>query len=50
MLTGASETLRLSGIDEDLNSSGRYRAIKPRVLALDRASAADEIRQLLACP
>jgi hypothetical protein len=50
VFTGASETLRLSGIDEDINAGGRYRAIKPRVLAMDRASAADEIRRLLACP
>ena len=49
MFTGASETLRLSGIDEDINASGRYDAIKPRVLAMDRATSA-EIRRLLASP
>src|SRR5690349_12842188 len=36
VFTGASETLRLSGIDEDINASGRYQAVKPRVLAIDR--------------
>ncbi|MEU7530008.1 LUD domain-containing protein [Saccharothrix sp. NPDC042600] len=50
VLTGASETLRLSGIDEDINASGRYDAIRPRVLAIDRATGADEIRKLVAGP
>jgi LUD domain len=50
VFTAASETLRLSGIDEDINASGRYRAVKPRVLALDHATRADEIRLLLAGP
>jgi hypothetical protein len=50
VFTGASETLRLSGIEEDINTSGRYQAIKPRVLAMDRATHMDEIRQLLAGP
>jgi len=50
VFTSASETLRLSGIDADINASGRYRAIKPQVLALDRATGADEIRRLLAAP
>src|SRR4051812_16469589 len=47
VFTGASETLRLSGIDDDINSSGRYNAVKPRVVAMDRATAADEIRRLM---
>ena len=50
VLTGASETLRLSGIDADINTSGRYQAVKPRVLAMDRVTRADEIRRLLASP
>jgi LUD domain len=50
VFTGASETLRLSGIDADINTSGRYQAIKPRVLAIDRATGADDIRRLLASP
>src|SRR5215472_16072053 len=48
VFTGASETLRLSGIDDDINTSGRYQAVKPRVLAMDRATRADDIRRLLA--
>jgi len=50
VLTGASETLRLSGIDADINASGRYQAIKPQTLAMDRAKAADGIRRLRATP
>ncbi|WP_406010841.1 LUD domain-containing protein [Streptomyces sp. NBC_00637] len=50
VFTGASETLRLSGIDEDINAGGRYDAVRPRVLAIDRATGADEIRTLLAAP
>jgi hypothetical protein len=50
VFTGASETLRLSGIDEDLNNSGRYDALRPRALHMDRATQMNEIRRLLACP
>jgi hypothetical protein len=50
VFTGASETLRLSGIEEDINASGRYDAIRPRALAMDRATQMDEIRRLLASP
>jgi L-lactate utilization protein LutC len=50
VFTSASETLRLSGIDDDINTSGRYQAIKPRVLAMDRQTQADDIRRLLASP
>ncbi|MFQ3557034.1 LUD domain-containing protein [Streptomyces gramineus] len=50
VLTAASETLRLSGIDDDVNTGGRYRAVRPRVLAMDRTTDADEIRRPAACP
>jgi L-lactate utilization protein LutC len=50
VLTGASETLRLSGIDADLNASGRYASVRARGMKLDRAKDADEIRRLLASP
>ena len=50
VFTGASETLRLSGIEEDINNSGRYQAIRPRGLAMDRTTQMDEIRRLLASP
>ncbi|MFF7333023.1 LUD domain-containing protein [Streptomyces sp. NPDC008150] len=50
VFTGASETLRLSGIDDDINTGDRYEAVKPRVLAMDRATEADGIRRLVAVP
>jgi YkgG family uncharacterized protein len=50
VFTGASETLRLSGIEADISQSGRYQAVRPRVLAMDRATQADDIRRLLASP
>jgi hypothetical protein len=50
VFTGASETLRLSGIDVDINTSGRYQALKPRLLAMDRVTETDEMRRLLASP
>jgi hypothetical protein len=50
VFTGASETLRQSGIEEDINADARYEAIRPRVLAMDRATEADDIRRLIAGP
>jgi len=50
VFTGASETLRLSGIDADINTSGRYQAVKPRAWAMDRVTEAAEIRRLYASP
>jgi hypothetical protein len=50
VFTASSETLRLSGIEEDINTGNRYDAIKPRVLLMDRVTDADEIRRLLASP
>ena len=50
VFTGASETLRLSGIEEDINRSGRYDAIRTRGQAMDRATQMDEIRRVLASP
>ncbi|MEV5753170.1 LUD domain-containing protein [Actinoallomurus sp. NPDC052308] len=50
VFTGASETLRLSGIDEDINASGRYDAVKPRGLVMDRATQMREIWRLMSTP
>ena len=50
VFTGASETLRLSGIDADINTSGRYDAVKARSLAMDRATQMDEIWRLISTP
>jgi ketosteroid isomerase-like protein len=50
VFTGASETLRLSGIDEDINGSGRYESVKARGHTMDRTTQMAEIWRLLACP
>jgi hypothetical protein len=50
VFTSASETTRLSGIEEDISAGGRYEAVKPRVLAMDRATEADDIRRLISVP
>jgi L-lactate utilization protein LutC len=50
VFTGASETLRLSGIDEDINTSGRYDAVRQRGLAMDRATQLAEIWRLISTP
>jgi LUD domain len=50
VFTGASETLRLSGIEEDINTSGRYDAVKTRGHALDRVRDLDEIWRLMSTP
>ncbi len=50
VFTGASETLRLSGIKEDINTSGRYDAVRQRGLAMDRATQLAEIWRLMSTP
>ena len=50
VFTGASETLRLSGIDEDINGSGRYDAIRSRGQAMDRTTQLAEIWRVMSTP
>ena len=50
VFTGASETLRLSGIEQDLNASGRYDAIKTRGQAMDRGTQLAAIWRLISTP
>jgi len=47
---GASLTLEVSGITEAIATSGRYDTVRPRVMSMDRATQADEIRSLSAAP
>jgi L-lactate utilization protein LutC len=47
---GASQTLQASGISEEIERSGRYQPLRPRVFSMDRATQADEIRRLTASP
>jgi hypothetical protein len=50
VFTGASETLRLSGIEEDINNSGRYDAIRARSVTMDRTTQLAEIWRVLSTP
>ncbi|MFE9204123.1 LUD domain-containing protein [Micromonospora sp. NPDC007230] len=50
VFTGASETLRLSGIDDDINISGRYDSVKSRGVRMDRATQRNEIWRALSVP
>jgi LUD domain len=47
---GASQSLEDSGIAEEIERSGRYDPVRPRVFSMDRATQADEIRRLTASP
>ncbi|HTF10778.1 MAG TPA: LUD domain-containing protein [Asanoa sp.] len=50
VFTGASETLRLSGIEQDITSNGRYDPVKGRTVAMDRATSARDIWAMIASP
>ena len=50
VFTGASETLRLSGIDADINTSGRYQAVRPQILTMDRVTQRAEFWRLMSTP
>jgi hypothetical protein len=47
---GASQTLDQSGITAELDNSGRYDAIGPRIRSMDRATQGDGIRRMSAAP
>jgi LUD domain len=47
---GASESLEASGIADEIETSGGYEPLRPRVFRMDRATQADEIRRLTASP
>jgi hypothetical protein len=47
---GASQSLEASGIADEIERSGRYEPLRPRVFSMDRATQADEIRRLGAAP
>jgi hypothetical protein len=50
VFTGASETLRLSGIEDDINTSGRYDAVRSSARGLDRVRDLDQIWRLMSTP
>jgi L-lactate utilization protein LutC len=47
---GASESLEESGIVAQIENSGRYKPIRPRIWSMDRETQADEIRRLTSSP
>ena len=47
---GASQTLQLTGITEAIESSGRFKPVRPRIFGMDRKTQGDEIRRLSAAP
>lgn len=50
VLTAASETLRMSGIEDDFNQSELVDSVRNRVHALDRRTERAAIRRLIATP
>ena len=48
--TATSKTLEEIGLYADLHESGRYDPLRPRYMAMDRATQAREIRKLTAAP
>ena len=47
---GASQSLEVSGIAEEIERSGRYEPLRPRMFSMDRETQADEIRRLTSSP
>jgi hypothetical protein len=47
---GASQSLELTGIVAEIEGSGHYQALRPRIWSMDRNTQADEIRRLSAAP
>ncbi len=47
---GASVTLETLGIRDEVEKSGRYDALRPKLFAMNRQTQADEIRKLSASP
>src|SRR5439155_11689804 len=48
--SGASQSLDVSGITDEIEGSSRYDALRPRTMSMDRDTQADEIRRLSAAP
>ena len=47
---GASQTLDVVGITDEIDKSGRYDPLRPRIWGMDRKTEGDEIRRLGAAP
>jgi len=47
---GASVTLEVLGIKDEIDKSGRYNSLRPKMFAMDRATQGREIRRLGSAP
>ena len=47
---GASESLQVSGITDEIEKSGRFDPVRPRIWSMDRKTQGDEIRRLTSAP
>jgi hypothetical protein len=47
---GASRSLDVAGITDEIDKSGRYESLRPRIFSMDRQARADEIRRLGSAP
>lgn len=47
---GASQSLDVSGITDEIDESGRYEPLRPRISSMDRQTQADDIRRLSSAP
>src|SRR3989454_3753630 len=47
---GASQSLERSGVAEEIDKSGRYEPLRPRIWGMDRTTQAAEIRRLTSAP
>lgn len=47
---GASVSLDIAGITDQIDKSGRYESLRPRIFNMDRQTRADEIRRLSSAP
>jgi bisphosphoglycerate-independent phosphoglycerate mutase (AlkP superfamily) len=47
---GASQSLEAAGITDEIEKSGRYDPVRPRIFSMDRKTQADEIRRIAAAP
>jgi hypothetical protein len=47
---GASMSLDVAGITDEIDKSGRYESLRPRIFSMDRETRAAEIRRLSSAP
>ena len=47
---GASMSLDVAGITDEIDKSGRYESLRPRIFSMDRETQANEIRRLSSAP